>query len=171
MSLARLPLALLFVGLFRSEPGPLLTASVVAALLAQTTDHVDGYLARRFGKASVSGWLFDSVSDRAFYIAALLAFQREYGLNEFLVWAFILREICLYAFRIVVGDFEKARPGFRTLALVHAGLVRLGIALGCIIPFGILPISLNPEVVLSGAVLVATAFGYFCLLLLVRASR
>lgn len=43
VSLARVPLALLFVGLFRREPGPLLTASIVVAVIAQATDHLDGY--------------------------------------------------------------------------------------------------------------------------------
>lgn len=170
-SLARLPLSLFFIGLFRSEPGPLLSASIAVAVLAQATDHLDGYLARRFGQPSVSGWLFDSVSDRAFYIAAVLAFDREYGLSSFLVWAFAFREICLYAFRIVVGDFETVRPGFRKLALIHAGLVRGCIALGCIIPYQILPVALDGHALLFGALTFATAFGYLCLYLLIRASR
>lgn len=172
-SLARVPLALLFVGLFRSEPGVLLTLSIAAAVLAQATDHIDGYLARRFGSPSVKGWLFDSVSDRAFYIAALLAFDREYGLWEWVTWAFVLREIALYAFRIVVGDFETLRPGFRVLALTHAGIVRVGIIVGCVIPFNVLPHALQTAsiMILNGIFLVSVVFGFFCLYLLIRAQR
>jgi phosphatidylglycerophosphate synthase len=171
-SLSRVPLALLFVGLFRAEPGALLTAAIVVAILAQISDHLDGFLARKTGVPSVSGWLFDSVSDRAFYIGALVAFDREFGLNEIVLWAFILREICLYAFRIVTGDFERLRPGFRILALTHAGFVRLGIVVGCILPYGIMPAALqNGESTLNGIFGFSTFFGYVCLYLLVRASR
>jgi phosphatidylglycerophosphate synthase len=65
VSLIRVPLAVLFVGLFRREPGSLLTASIVVAVIAQFTDHLDGYLARRTTGKTVTGWLFDSVADRA----------------------------------------------------------------------------------------------------------
>jgi phosphatidylglycerophosphate synthase len=171
VSLVRVPLALLFVGLFRREPGSLLTASIVVAVIAQFTDHLDGYLARRTTGKSVTGWLFDSVADRAFYIAAVIAFDREYGLGWFLVWSFTFREICLYAFRVGVGDFERLVPRFRKLVLVHAGVVRLAIVVGCLAPFGILPASLNNSTTVSAILAAATAFGYLCLYVLVKASR
>jgi phosphatidylglycerophosphate synthase len=171
VSLARVPLALLFVGLFRREPGVSLSASIVVAIVAQATDHLDGFLARRTGESSVTSWLFDSVSDRAFYIAAVLAFEREFGLNALLVWAFVFREVCLYAFRIVVGDFEQLRPGFRRWALIHAGLVRIGIGLGCAIPYELFSPLWNERAVMSGVLGAATAFGYLCLYLLVRSLR
>jgi len=171
VSLARVPLALLFVGLFRREPGPLLTASLIVALIAQATDHIDGYLARRTTGPTVSGWLFDSVADRAFYIAAVIAFDREYGLGSFLVWSFTFREICLYAFRVGAGDFEKLLPGFRKLSLVHAAIVRLGIAVGCLAPYKILPEALNDACVVSAILVAATVFGYLCLWALVKSLR
>lgn len=171
VSLLRVPLALLFVGLFRREPGALLTASVVVAVVAQFTDHLDGYLARRTIGKTVTGWLFDSVADRAFYIAAVIAFDREFGLGSFLVWSFTFREVCLYAFRVGVGDFERLVPGFRKLVLIHAGVVRLAIAVGCMLPYGILPASLNNSTVVSIILAVATAFGYLCLYVLVKALK
>lgn len=171
VSLVRVPLALLFVGLFRREPGSLLTASIIVAVIAQATDHLDGYLARRTTGGTVRGWLFDSVSDRAFYIAAVIAFDREYGLGWFLVWSFTFREICLYAFRVGVGDFEGLVPGFRKLVLVHAGIVRLGIIIGCMVPYKVLPASLNETTVVSAILIAATAFGYFCLYALTKALR
>jgi len=170
-SVVRVPLALLFVGLFRREPGALLTASVVVAVIAQVTDHLDGYLARRTTGKTVTGWLFDSVADRAFYIAAVVAFDREYGLGSFLVWAFTFREVCLYAFRVGVGDFDQLVPGFRKLVLVHAGVVRLAIVIGCLLPYNLLPASLNNSTVVSAILAAATAFGYLCLYVLVKALR
>jgi phosphatidylglycerophosphate synthase len=171
MSLARLPLALLFVGLFRRQPGPLLTASIIVAALAQATDHLDGYLARRSSGETLSGWLFDSVADRAFYIAAVIAFDREYGLGSFLVWSFTFREICLYAFRVGVGDFKRLVPRFRSLVLIHAGLVRLGIVAGCLLPYNVLPASLNHSTLVTVILIAATAFGYWNLFVLARSLR
>lgn len=171
MSVARVPLALLFVGLFRREPGSLLTASIIVAVIAQATDHLDGYLARRTTGGTVTGWLFDSVADRAFYIAAVIAFDREYGLGSFLVWSFTFREICLYAFRVGVGDFKQLVPGFRKLVLIHAGIVRLGIITGCLIPYKILPASLNDPMVVSAIFIAATAFGYLNLYVLAKSLR
>ena len=171
VSLVRVPLALLFVGLFRGKPGSLLTASIIVAVIAQVTDHLDGYLARRTTGRTVAGWLFDSVADRAFYIAAVIAFDREYGLGSFLVWSFTFREICLYAFRVGVGDFEQLVPRFRKLVLVHAGIVRLGIVIGCLLPYKILPASLNNSTVVTAILAAATAFGYLCLYLLTKALK
>jgi phosphatidylglycerophosphate synthase len=171
VSLARIPLALLFVGLFRREPGLLLTTSIIVAVIAQATDHLDGYLARRTDGGTVTGWLFDSVADRAFYIAAVIAFDREYGLGWLLVWSFSFREICLYAFRVGMGDFERLVPGFRRLVLIHAGIVRLGIVTGCLLPYKILPASSNNTTVLLAILLTATAFGYFNLYVLAKSLR
>jgi hypothetical protein len=67
-------------------------------------------------------------------MAAIFAFEREYQVNEIVVWLFVLREICLYAGRVVVGSFERKLPSFRKLALVHAGIIRAGIVFGCIFP-------------------------------------
>ncbi|HLL30983.1 MAG TPA: CDP-alcohol phosphatidyltransferase family protein, partial [Allosphingosinicella sp.] len=112
-SLSRLSLAMLFLIMFRGQPGSLLAASIGVALIAQASDHLDGYLARRRGPPPATGWLFDGVCDRAFYFAALLAFHREYGLPSPLIWLFVLRELNVYVLRIAIGEFSKRRPGYR----------------------------------------------------------
>lgn len=172
VSLSRVVLALSFLVLFQADPGALLVICIGIALAAQLSDHLDGYLARVGQCESTRGWVFDSVADRAFYVAALLAFDREYALGPLLLWLFVMREIALYASRVSLGDFEARRPGFRRLALTHALLVRTGIALGCFMPFasstGVFE---NRTVILQVAFGVATAFGYSCLMLLARGSR
>jgi putative flippase GtrA len=77
----------------------------------------------------------------------------------------------LYAFRVGVGDFERLVPGFRKLVLAHAGIVRLGIVIGCLVPYNILPRSLNNSTVVTAIFAAATAFGYLCLYLLTRALK
>jgi len=171
VSLIRVPLSLLFVGFFRREPGSLLTASIIVAGIAQATDQIDGYLARRTTGGTTTGWLFDSVADRAFYIAAVIAFDREFSLGSFLVWSFTFREICLYAFRVGVGDFEQHMPGFRKLVLVHAGVVRFAIVTGCLVPYKILPTSLNDPTVVWAILVAATALGYLNLYVLAKSLK
>jgi phosphatidylglycerophosphate synthase len=165
ISLLRVALAFIFLVCFRSVPGALLTTSIIAAILAQISDHLDGYVVRKLSAASVRGWLFDSFSDRAFYIAALLAFEREFQLNEALVWAFVLREVALYAVRVAVGDFEILLPGFRKLALIHAAITRVGIVVGCLIPFHLPFAGIQA---LTATVLCATTLGFLNLYLLIR---
>jgi phosphatidylglycerophosphate synthase len=173
VSIGRIGLSFLFVVLFRAHPGPLLTASLAIVVLAQLSDHLDGYLVRRLSAPSVTGWLFDSVADRAFYVAAILAFQREYALSEIIAWLFVMREIILYAIRVVVGEFEGDYRRYRTWALFHAAIIRVAILLGCVAPLGVLPgwAAGNMVAVLNGLVFVATASGYYFLTLLIRSPR
>jgi CDP-diacylglycerol--glycerol-3-phosphate 3-phosphatidyltransferase len=161
---------MLFLLMFRGQPGALLAASIAVALIAQASDHLDGYLARRRGPPPATGWLFDGVCDRAFYFAALLAFHREYGLPGLLIWLFILRELNVYVLRIAIGEFGKRRPGYRLLTLVHAGLVRLAIALGCAMPYWFASPELRQAslLALTSLLALATAFGYSCLALVLR---
>ena len=172
ISLSRVALAFVFLVCFRADTGGLLTVSVTAAIVAQITDHLDGYLVRRFSAPSVVGWVYDSFADRSFYVAALLAFQREYDLDGLIVWAFVLRELALYAIRVVVGDFESLAPGFRKLALSHAAVTRIGIIQGCLMPYMVSIENGNSLVLfLSFIFATATLLGFFNLLLLIRNLR
>ncbi len=172
ISLLRLPLAGAFLLLFEAKAGLQLGVCIGVALLAQASDHLDGYLARNLERSPLIGWLFDSLADRVFYVAALLAFASAYGLALPLIGLFVLREIGLYVLRACLGDFELRRSGFRKYALAHAALVRCGIVFGCVIPWGLLPGTRQDQILgLSLCFITAIAFGYFCLALLVRSAK
>lgn len=145
-------------------------ACVIIVCIAQITDHLDGWVARRNNAVSLNGWLFDSVSDRSFYIAAILAFEREYGVADIVVWAFVLREICLYATRVTMGDFKKRLSRARFYALVHAGLIRLVIVLACVAPlFGFHIISIECITIICDLLLsISTLLGFATLWLIIR---
>jgi phosphatidylglycerophosphate synthase len=151
----------------------MLTACIVVAVLAQLSDHLDGYVVRRTGAPTINGWLFDSVADRAFYIAAIMAFQREYGLSEIAAWFFIMREIALYAIRVAVGEFEADSRRYRNRAILHAAIVRVGIIVGCLAPLRILPAGINENIepILSYFIYATSALGYYLLIPLVRPPR
>lgn len=166
VSLLRVLLALVFVAFFATKPGWQLDLCVGVAILAQVTDHIDGFLARRSGYASEVGWLVDSGSDRAFYIAALLAFERAYGLSLVLVWLFILREIALYATKIATREFKHYREG----AFVHAALTRVGILFGCLVPYGWFGRELETKatLIITALIIAATISAYAHLALMIR---
>ena len=167
VSISRIALSFVFLVLFSPQPGVSLTICIVVAALAQVSDHLDGYLVRRQGGPTLDGWLFDTVADRAFYIAAFLAFGREYGLSTIAVWLFIMREIILYAVRLVVGEFGS---DYRTRAIIHATIVRLTIVAGCLAPLGISPSQLSENIpsILTALIFVSVVLGYYNLAILIR---
>jgi phosphatidylglycerophosphate synthase len=173
VSIGRIALSFLFVVLFRAHPGAMLTASIVIAALAQISDHLDGYLVRRMSAPSVKGWLFDSVADRAFYIAAILAFQREYGASEIAAWLFIMREVILYAVRVVSGEFESNARRYRNRAIFHAAIIRVAIVIGCLAPLPMMPslVRDNASLILSALIGLSAGFGYWFLIFLVMPPR
>ncbi len=165
ISLLRIPLAVAFLVAFDLSNFTSLIIAATTAILAQVLDHLDGWITRRVSQPSLEGWLFDSVSDRAFYIAAILAFGREYGIPDLLVWAAVLREVSLYAVRISVGDFSKRLPQSRTLALIHAGLIRIAIALGSGLPliFGLSTTMFVAPATISALLLASILLGFLTL--------
>lgn len=170
ISTLRIAISVAFLILFEAIPGPRLLLGIFLMVAAQATDHLDGHLARINNTVSLTGWVFDSVADRAMYIAAILAFEREYGINVAIVWMFVFREICLYAMRVVVGDFSNIVGNFRAYVLVHAGAARLCIVIGCVLPLLYAPDQVGTlgVGVLEAAVVACSMLGYFNLWLLVR---
>lgn len=135
ISISRVPIGIAFLVTYNIENKSLLLCSLIILIIAQVSDHIDGYVARIYNSVSNTGWLFDSYGDRAIYTAAILAYQRELGVIDIVVLIFLLQEIAYYAVRVAVGDFRKFYPRFRTQILIHAGLVRTWIFFGCIAPF------------------------------------
>jgi hypothetical protein len=84
-----------------------------------------------------------------------------------------MREIILYAVRVAIGEFEADLARYRARAILHAGIIRVGILLGCLAPLSILPAWLQENIVnlLSGFILASAAVGYYFLILLLRSPH
>lgn len=133
LSLSRIGLALLFVVCFQRKAG-LLYVSVALWMVALTTDLLDGYLARRWQVASTYGRFWDSMGDKSFYAAVIIAFNAQGFLSPLISWALIAREVALYITRILFSEklpnIEQTRPWtnwhgyFMHLTLV-LGLLRM----------------------------------------------
>ena len=133
LSLSRIALALLFVLVFQRKAA-LLYVSGAIWVIALTTDLLDGYLARRWRVASPDGRFWDSMGDKSFYAAMIIAFNAQGFLSPVLSWALIAREVALYVTRILFSEklpnIEKIRPwtnwhGYLMHATLILGLYRM----------------------------------------------
>jgi phosphatidylglycerophosphate synthase len=133
LSLSRIGLAMLFVVCFQRKAA-LLYTSAALWMVSLTTDLLDGYLARRWNVASTYGRFWDSMGDKSFYAAVIIAFNAQGFLSPLISWALIAREVALYVTRILFSEklpnIEQIRPWtdshgyFMHLTLV-LGLLRM----------------------------------------------
>jgi CDP-diacylglycerol--glycerol-3-phosphate 3-phosphatidyltransferase len=132
-SLSRIGLAFLFVICFQRK-AELLYTSVAICLFALVTDVLDGYFARRWKVASIHGRLWDSLGDKSFYAAIIIAFNAQGFLGVLVSWALIAREVALYITRILfiekLTEIERIRPwtnwhGYFMYLTIVLGLSRM----------------------------------------------
>ena len=133
LSLSRIGLALLFVVCFQRR-AELLYVSVALCVVALATDVLDGYVARRLKVASIHGRLWDSLGDKSFYAAVIIAFNAQGFLGELVSWALIVREVALYITRVLfiekLPKIEEIRPwtnwhGYFMYLTIVLGLARM----------------------------------------------
>lgn len=133
LSLSRIGIALLFVVCFQRN-AVLLYVSMALCVIALATDVLDGYFARRMRVASIHGRLWDSLGDKSFYAAIIMAFHAQGFLGTLISWALIVREIALYITRVLFIDklpqIERIRPwtnwhGYFMYLIIVLGLSRM----------------------------------------------
>ena len=133
LSLSRIGLAMLFVICFQRQAG-LLYASVGLCVAVLVTDLLDGYFARRWHVDSIDGRLWDSLGDKSFYAAIIIAFNAQGFLSPLVSWALIAREVALYVTRILFSEklpkIEQIRPwtnwhGYFMYLTIILGLLRM----------------------------------------------
>ena len=133
LSLSRILMAFLFVLCFQKQLG-LFYVAVTACIVALLTDLLDGYSARRMKVASIHGRLWDSLGDKAFYAAVIVAFNTQGYLGPVVSWALIVREVALYITRVLfiekLPKIEQIRPwtnwdGYFMYITIILGLLRM----------------------------------------------
>jgi phosphatidylglycerophosphate synthase len=133
LSLSRIVMALLFVVCFQRKAS-LLYLSVGLCVAALVTDVLDGYSARRLKVASIHGRLWDSLGDKSFYAAIIIAFNAQGFLGVLVSWALIVREVALYITRVLfiekLPKIEQIRPwtnwhGYFMYLTIVLGLSRM----------------------------------------------
>lgn len=133
LSLSRIGLAFLFVICFQRRAG-LVYVSVVVCAVALATDVLDGYIARRLRVASIHGRLWDSLGDKSFYAAVIIAYNTQSFLGPLVCWGLIAREVALYITRVLfiekLPKIEQIRPwtnwhGYFMYITIVLGLARM----------------------------------------------
>ena len=131
ISLSRVLLALAFVFCFKPHPD-LFVASAMICVAALMTDIVDGRLARHWGVDSVLGRQWDSLGDKSFYIAVIVALLDNGLLSSVIAWGLITREIALYILRVLYFEklpkLEEIRPYTNWHGYFMYGTIGLGFA-------------------------------------------
>jgi CDP-diacylglycerol--glycerol-3-phosphate 3-phosphatidyltransferase len=171
LSLSRIGLALLFVVCFQRKAG-FLYASGVLWVVSLTTDLLDGYLARRWQVDSPYGRFWDSLGDKSFYAAGIIAFNAQGFLSPLLSWALIAREVALYVTRIIFSEklpkIEQIRPWTDS----HGIFMHLTIALGLLRMYAeihSLSLTIYPYMQLSACV--ALALGVVSIIQFLKLER
>jgi CDP-diacylglycerol--glycerol-3-phosphate 3-phosphatidyltransferase len=104
LTLSRIGLIPVFVGLFLIEPSPFIavvSAAVFAA--ASMTDWLDGYLARRHQQITDFGKLLDPIADKVLVLAALVVLVEANRAPGWLVIILLAREFAITALRAVAA--------------------------------------------------------------------
>lgn len=124
---------MLFVVFFQRR-AEFLYVSIALCVVALATDVLDGYVARRLKVASIHGRLWDSLGDKSFYAAVIIAFNAQGFLGELISWALIVREVALYITRVLfiekLPKIEEIRPwtnwhGYFMYLTIVLGLARM----------------------------------------------
>ena len=110
----------------------LLYAAAALWMVSLTTDLLDGYLARRWRVDSILGRLWDSLGDKSFYAAMIVAFNAQGFLGPLISWALIAREVALYVTRILYSDKLPNIEGVRPWTDSHGYFMHLTLVLGLV---------------------------------------
>jgi CDP-diacylglycerol--glycerol-3-phosphate 3-phosphatidyltransferase len=129
LSVIRLPAALAFLIFYEPSNKILYCIAVSIAIFAVCTDILDGYLARKWKVTSDLGYFLDALGDKSFHLAVLVVMLHSGALSLTMAWAFILRDILIYAARgldrRMWDNVKRLRPLSRA-AVVSIRLYFLG---------------------------------------------
>lgn len=124
LSILRGPLGLAVLLVYSSGERRGFYTGVAIIAVALMTDILDGFLARKFGVASEKGYILDGLGDRAMYISLVLLLVHAHAVPLIAAWLIILREVLIYAQRLLQGDWYLVNPQVRSWSLLHAGGIR-----------------------------------------------
>jgi len=161
LSLSRIVFAMLFVICFQRKAAALYAASAVWAV-SLTTDLLDGYLARRWQVASTRGRFWDSMGDKSFYAAVIVAFNAQGFLSPLISWALIAREVALYVTRIQFSEKLSNIEKIRRWTNAHGYFMHFTLVLGLSRMYAeIHGLSIQLNLYLQMSACVALALGVF----------
>lgn len=136
LSLSRVILAVCALLIFRGDP--ISSAVVIAlAIVAQVTDNLDGYIARKYSTPTLGGDIVDSVSDKAMQFALTIAVCREFQIGYTIAWIAFMREVSVLSIRTLSKSTDKIRLSPKWMSRLYAGDWRLFLLIMISTPIGV----------------------------------
>jgi phosphatidylglycerophosphate synthase len=145
--------------------------SITAFAAAQISDHLDGWIARRWAQPTLTGYLQDSVADKLFHAGCLLGLSAANAFVGLLFWGVLVREFVLLSLRVLLPHLKTETDRFRPYSIAYAAMLRGGIAVFLLTPF-VTGTSWDGAATSAAYILVAGAvsFGLVALVGLLRSS-
>jgi phosphatidylglycerophosphate synthase len=100
ISFSRVVIATAIILIFDKDNFAISWVCIALYVLGHLTDHVDGYIARKYSTPTDAGFMVDSVSDKLFQIGGLIPIHLNFGVSITLLWIVLVREF------FVVGLFS-----------------------------------------------------------------
>lgn len=126
LSLSRVALGLIILLTFRSGRIDSARDSLILIAIAQITDHLDGFIARKYSTPTVQGYLQDSLGDKIFQFSLLLAISREYLIDPTILWLYFAREVAVLSIRIAAQFNHQTLQRLRIYSVCYAIPLRGG---------------------------------------------
>jgi CDP-diacylglycerol--glycerol-3-phosphate 3-phosphatidyltransferase len=104
LTLSRIPLMFIIVGLMRSHSRWAATLAFVLFIAGAVSDWLDGYMARMRGQVSNFGKLMDALTDKIFVLGLMIGFVDVDVLPVFLVLLILCREFLITGMRMVAAS-------------------------------------------------------------------
>lgn len=136
LSLSRVILAVAVLLVFRNDPSSSAVVMVIA-VIAQITDHLDGYIARKYSIPTLGGDIVDSVSDKAMQFALTIAICREFQLGYTIAWIAFMREVSVLSIRVMSTQKDVIRSSPKWMSRFYAGGWRIFLAIMIAAPLGV----------------------------------
>jgi len=129
------PIAL---ALLVSANGSALALVLMLMIIAEITDFLDGYIARKFNQSSRFGELLDPICDTIYHLSVFMAFMSNGWMAPWMLIIIYARElavpyICIFAHQL--GHDLGVRQSGKYKSFIH-GLVQITVVLAAIGTFG-----------------------------------
>jgi CDP-diacylglycerol--glycerol-3-phosphate 3-phosphatidyltransferase len=135
-------------------------ACVCLVVIAQLSDRLDGWLARRWSTPSTAGYLQDSVADKLFHFGCLLGLALVHPGLAVLVWGVLVREFVIMGFRVIAPDLTAHLRAYKASSVIFTALLRGGILLFIVALLAPVPLGLRLEAGGYFAISLAVLFGW-----------
>ena len=120
LSLSRIPLGFVFVLTFDASDTNAFWFAIAVLTLAFATDFLDGWLARFLETTSRTGYFLDGLGDKVLYAAVLIVISQQDRRQMLLAWMLIVRELLLYAARLIDPNTDRNIAKFRFFSWAYA---------------------------------------------------